>query len=195
MTLASDGYTLIEHYINWMGDLHAMTNKNVAIDIDLAPYTGGFQAVTPTYAVSGAAKGTVTLLSNGHTVHFTPATDYTGMASFSFTVTGSDNSTFTHPIAIAVVPSSVVTNVDEDISLAQAHNPYPNPASHTLYLPISEVSGYEIHDALGRLVGKNNQLRGESIQQIDISALNDGIFTLSVSLPNQNKVYRFVKRH
>ena len=48
--------------------------------------------------------GSVQLLADKHTAQFTPAAGFVGLASFDFTVTGSDATTFTAHIAVAVQP-------------------------------------------------------------------------------------------
>jgi len=108
MTVGSDGYTNIERYINWMGELHAQVNENSYVDIDLATYTAGFAKVSPTFVTKNAKNGTAIVQSNGHSVRFTPTANYYGMASFSFTVTGNDNTAYTTTVYLAVVPSNIV---------------------------------------------------------------------------------------
>lgn len=88
-----DGYTNIEHYINWLAGPHARVIGGSYIDVGLAQYTGGY-ATTATYTVSGATHGTVTLLSDGKTARFTPTTGYAGLAEFSFTVNDGRSATF-----------------------------------------------------------------------------------------------------
>ena len=99
---ASDGYTLIEHYLNWLAEPHAQTTAGTAVDIDLAEIASGFSAVTPAFSVK-ASCGSVQLL-NGHTAHFSPETGFHGLSSFDFTVTGSDKTTYTTTVAVAVQP-------------------------------------------------------------------------------------------
>ncbi len=64
-------------------------NEDLFLDVDLAAYA--LDAETPLaalrFAVFGASNGTVTLLPDGHTARFMPATNYSGPATFSFTVT------------------------------------------------------------------------------------------------------------
>jgi hypothetical protein len=80
-----DGYTNIEHYINWLGGPHARVISGSYVDVALAQYTVGY-ATTATYTVSGATHGTVSLLADGKTARFTPAAGFTGLAEFSFTI-------------------------------------------------------------------------------------------------------------
>ena len=101
---AADGYTLIEHYLNWLAEPRASSTSNTAVDIDLSSYALGFSAAAPVFTVKMPGCGTVELLADRHTAHFTPATSFVGVASFDFTVTGSDNSSFASHIAVAVHP-------------------------------------------------------------------------------------------
>src|SRR6185312_4815805 len=61
MTKASDGYVLVEHYINWLAEPHASTTAGTAVSVDLSAYAAGFSGVSPTYTVSGAQNGAVAL--------------------------------------------------------------------------------------------------------------------------------------
>jgi hypothetical protein len=95
MTKAADGYTLLEHYVNWLAAPHGTSTAGTAVDIDLAAYAAGFASVTPTYSVAGAQNGTVTLQPDNHTARFLPTAGFHGLASFSFTVKGSDSTAYT----------------------------------------------------------------------------------------------------
>jgi hypothetical protein len=100
---ASDGATLIEHYLNWLAEPRAQTSTGSAVDIDLASIVPGFSDVAPVFSVK-AACGAVTLAADGHTAHFTPGAGFVGVSSFDFTVTGSDKSTYSASVAVAVQP-------------------------------------------------------------------------------------------
>jgi len=104
MQKAPDGYALIERYLNWLAKPHAQTTGSAAVDVDLAAYALGFSRVSPVFTVSRAGCGTVTLNADGHTARFTPAAATVGLASFDFTVTGSDGSAYTGRVAVAVAP-------------------------------------------------------------------------------------------
>src|SRR6185312_1317305 len=104
MTKASDGYVLVEHYINWLAEPHASTTAGTAVSVDLSAYAAGFSGVSPTYTVSGEQNGAVALASDKHTAQLTPAAGFHGLASFSFTVTGSDGSAHTASVVVLVSP-------------------------------------------------------------------------------------------
>ena len=74
--------------------------RNTFADVDLAilvhdPQMPSTQCL---YSVSSASNGTVTLLADGHTARFTPATNYVGAAGYTYTITdnGEDPHTFLH---------------------------------------------------------------------------------------------------
>ncbi|WP_448701387.1 T9SS type A sorting domain-containing protein [Mucilaginibacter sp. AW1-3] len=101
-TLASDGYTRLEHYINWLADPHAVTSTDISVDVDLYQYTGGFDSASPVYAVSSPTNGTAQLLPDGHTVRFTPTFNFSGMGSFGFSVTTADG-VYSNTVAVLTV--------------------------------------------------------------------------------------------
>ena len=102
MQKASDGYPLIEHYLDWLAEPHATTTGGNGVDVDLAGYALGFADVAPVFSVSMPGCGAVQLLADKPTAHFTPTSGFVGLASFDFSVTGSDGSTFTAYVAVAV---------------------------------------------------------------------------------------------
>ena len=111
--VAADGYTLLEHYINWMAGPHAFVQTN-ATDINLWPYTLGFTNGA-TYSFANIVHGTVTL-TNSHFAHFVPSPGYTGLASFDFAVSNPDGSTMTNTmgllISISYIPKNLVWRGD-----------------------------------------------------------------------------------
>jgi len=104
MTKASDGYTLIERYVNWLAEPHALTTAGTAVNVDLAAYATGFSTVSPVYTTSGAQNGSVALQSDGHTARFTPAAGCRGLSSFTFAVKGSDGTSYGDDVVILVAP-------------------------------------------------------------------------------------------
>ena len=110
MTIGADGYANIEHYLNWLADPHALTGTNAPVDVDLWPYTGGFTNASPIYLVNNASNGVVTLTS-GHLAHFVPTANFTGLASFQFTVAASDSSHYTNVVNVLVTPLTTPQNL------------------------------------------------------------------------------------
>ncbi|MBP5247453.1 MAG: carbohydrate-binding protein [Fibrobacter sp.] len=108
MTLASDGYAYIEKYINWLGAMHMSVPQNGSSTFDLRTITKGFQSVSPAYTVSSAENGSVTLASDGYSAVFTPTPNFTGLASFKYTVKGSDGTEYTGRVEVLVEESDYV---------------------------------------------------------------------------------------
>jgi len=104
MTIGSDGYALIEGYLNWLGTLHARAQNNAGVDVDLVAFTQGFQSVSPTYTVANALKGTVSV--SGHVARFTPTAGVTGLGSFDFTVKGGDGTSWTGTVSVLLEPGT-----------------------------------------------------------------------------------------
>jgi autotransporter-associated beta strand protein len=102
LTNTADGYTLLEHYINFLAVPHAVTQTNTAADIDLTQYTAGF-AASATYTVSGGSNGVVTL-TGGSTAHFAPTAGFAGLGSFNFTV--NDGVAQTNAVSVLVTPAA-----------------------------------------------------------------------------------------
>jgi len=189
MTVAADGYTLIEHYFNWLAGIHVVSNINSSVDINLNNFTGGFSSVSPVFEISGNVNGTAVLTGN-NTVHFTPAASFSGLGSFKFTVKGSDNTSYTDSVAV-LITNNVASGINE---IKNTVSIYPNPASHVLTLQNAEAGTYEIYDISGRLALKGQTMQTGSNQQIDISKLNDGAFTLKVSNNHLNSAFNFIKK-
>ncbi len=104
MTMAADGYVLVEHYINWLAGPHAQTAAGAPASVDLSSCAAGFSAVSPSYAVSNAQSGTVTLAADKHTAQFQPTAGFHGMGAFTFTVSGSDGTTYSGQVSVLVTP-------------------------------------------------------------------------------------------
>lgn len=102
MQKAPDGYALIERYLDWLAEPHAQTSAGKSVDIDLAALALGFSDAAPTFELAQPGCGKVELLADLHSARFTPGA--TGVASFDFTVHGSDKTSFTVRVAVLVEP-------------------------------------------------------------------------------------------
>ena len=105
MTKESDGYVRIEKYINWLGAMHASVADGT-LDFDLRTITRGFKDVAPTYSVSAAENGTVELAGDGYTARFAPRANFSGLASFKYTVKGNDDTEYTGRVEVLVEKSA-----------------------------------------------------------------------------------------
>jgi hypothetical protein len=186
MQISANGYALIENYINWLADLHARTSINTSLDIDLSAYTGGFSSVSPVFSISGSINGNAILMADGYTVRFTPTTDFIGIASFKFTVTGSDNTSYSDSIKIVTSGSKTPTAISE---LKTQIDIYPNPASERLVLSNPISCYYEVYDVSGKIALKGQSKQSGTNQQIDISKLSNGVFILKI----KGATYKFIK--
>lgn len=110
MTIASDGYANIEHYLNWLAAPNALTVTDAPVNVDLWQFTAGFTNASPVYTVSNPTNGAV-VLNNGHIANFTPATGFMGLGSFNFSVVDSDGSGITDTVAVCVSPIVVTQAV------------------------------------------------------------------------------------
>ncbi|MBN2037375.1 MAG: hypothetical protein JW768_11580 [Chitinispirillaceae bacterium] len=175
MQIGASGYANIERYINWLGDLHGRTSSATAVDIDLLQYAGGFSGVNPALSVSNAVGGAVSLGSDGHTARFTPASGFSGLAGFAFTVSGTDNTSYSDTVSVLVVPSGTGVALDARVQPGQWKPVMMfNPANASITL--INASGYEIADVAGRIVKKGPMLDPSSLRRIDVSRLPDGVY-------------------
>ncbi len=67
----------------------ATTSPNQSVDVDLWSLVSDLETANSGlgFAVTGAANGTAVLQPDGHTVRFTPTSNYSGPATFTYTVT------------------------------------------------------------------------------------------------------------
>lgn len=91
------GYTAIEGYLNFMADPHAFVAPSASVTIDLAPLAAGFQS--PTFQVSGASKGTVSV--SGATATYR-AGGSAGIDFFDVAIRDSQGSTWTRRFGVAI---------------------------------------------------------------------------------------------
>lgn len=91
------GYTAIEGYINFMADPHVYVAPSGSVTIDLAAeLAAGF--VDPTFEVTGASLGTVTVSGTEATYEAGEA----GIERLEIAVTDSEGSTWTRPFGVAI---------------------------------------------------------------------------------------------
>ena len=133
-TKESDGYLRIEKYINWLGAMHTRVLQNSEVKFDLKKITKGFQDAAPTYQVSDAKSGTVTL-ENGSVAKFKPAANFTGLASFKYNVKGNDGSDYTGRIEVLVEPSNI-TPVSSSSTAKSSSSAAPTSSSSNVQASI-----------------------------------------------------------
>lgn len=80
--LNADGYTDLEHYLNWLADPHAMGGVNQTVSVNLLALTGGDPNLA--FTVGNGTNGSVALAGDGFTAQFVPETNFIGLAAFTF---------------------------------------------------------------------------------------------------------------
>ncbi|MBK8094503.1 MAG: cadherin-like domain-containing protein [Verrucomicrobiaceae bacterium] len=100
-----DGYNRLEDYLAWIAAPHVECIASGKVDVDLTRLTTGYPAA-PIFTVAAASTGTIQLLPDGHTARFTPPANFTGPATYNFTVTDSAGDSMTQTIRIAVLATN-----------------------------------------------------------------------------------------
>ena len=172
MTKESDGYVRIEKYMNWLGASHMRISDEASRDFDLHTITRGFLPVSPTYSIVSAEKGTASIMSDGHTVRFTPIATYKGLASFKYTVKGNDGTEYTGRVEVLVekddadvlppdTSSADTSAVDVNDSIPQSVFPLVIAAEANfdlnqgiLFASRAGFATVSVYDLSGRLVAK-----------------------------------------
>lgn len=95
------GYTMLEGYLNWLADGHAVCDHNGSVDVDLRKLNGGLTFLK--YTVVSGNNGTVTLQSDGYTARFTAIPNYSGLADFTYSATDPANGFKFGPISVGVL--------------------------------------------------------------------------------------------
>ena len=127
------------------GSASAVVNHTVNFNLkSLVTSTAG-PFVPLTYTVSSPVNGTVSLLSDGVTAQFTPNSNYTGAASFAYSVTDGTNATassvalnFGSKLAASVILGSLAQTYDGNAKPASYST---NPAALTVNLTYDDGSG------------------------------------------------------
>ena len=97
----STGYTMLENYLNWLADGHAVVDRNGSVDVDLQALNGGLNSLS--FTVASGSNGSVSLLGDGHTARFTPAAGHVGLANFSYSVSDSATGFGFGPVRVGVL--------------------------------------------------------------------------------------------
>lgn len=97
---SSGGYTRLEEYLHFLAIPHGRLRQGETVRIDLSKFTMGF-GKAPRYVISHLSTGKATVDANGHAL-FTAPENHTGRASFDFTVTDAEGSTWTQTCAFVI---------------------------------------------------------------------------------------------
>jgi hypothetical protein len=99
-TRMQDGYTALEHYLNWMAETHMRLNGSTPVTIDLVQYSAGFDPATSIFSITDTVGGTASLQADGHSIRFIPTARFVGLGSLSFRVTARDGTKLSRKIGI-----------------------------------------------------------------------------------------------
>ena len=137
----SIGYTMLEVYLNWLGDGHAICDRNGSVDVNLRNQTGGLTFLN--YTVASGSNGTVELLNDGYTVRFTAASDYSGLANFTYSVSDPTYGFKFGPVSVGVLITGTGTG-----SQTPEPTPTPTPTSECVLGDVDKDGSIDIIDAL-----------------------------------------------
>ena len=110
------GYSDLEEYLGWLAGPHALTVTNTPVGVDLYQLSGNSGLLS--FSVTNAVNGTVYLTNvlgsvtntgpfSNSIAFFTPATNFSGYASFDYFVTNNDTHAYFGPVTVSVVVSAV----------------------------------------------------------------------------------------
>lgn len=139
----ADGYTDLEHYLNWLLEPRAVGAANGFVDVNLRNFTQGM-ANNASYTVSNPTNGTVTLLGDGRTARFTPTPNYFGRAGFTFVATDNlagGGLTNTVSVLVTPVPQPRFTAIQMEDGLVVLSGSGGSPFALYHLLSASSLSG------------------------------------------------------
>lgn len=113
------GYTLLEDYLNWLANPHAVTPNSQAVDIDLRPLAAGF--TSPTFSLADGTLGAAVLQPDRRVARFTPTAGASGLGGFSVTIMDSDGTSVTRQVGVCVAaqtPAFEATNTAQLANLS-----------------------------------------------------------------------------
>lgn len=148
------------------------------------------------YAVVNDGANTVNLLLDGG-------------AQYNINLNGALYTTSDNTITLPLTEGNNLLTVSTDklcqgtirriINISGKINPYPVPFQNTLNLnlgntPVSNVT-VEIHNATdGKLVYSKQYSNQSGVIQLDVSALNNGVYALHLSMDNAEKIFKIIKK-
>jgi hypothetical protein len=96
------GYTRLEEYLHFLAIPHGVVAKGTAVRVDLRKFTSGFTE-SPAFKIADVVGGSVRQSGEGGClVTFHPRRDFTGRATFDFTVTDREGSSWKQTCAFLV---------------------------------------------------------------------------------------------
>ena len=97
-TTGPNGYTRLEDYLNWLSDPHALCDRNGSMEVNLRACAGSSSNLV--FSVASGTNGMVALLADGFTARFTAATNFSGVASFTFYASANGTTFGPSPVGI-----------------------------------------------------------------------------------------------
>ncbi|KAI5925475.1 pectate lyase [Camillea tinctor] len=94
-----DGYTPLEGYINFMAEPHVFVSLRGTVEVNLSTLAAGF--TSPSFAVSGATKGSVTVGGEGAVAIYT-AGEAAGVDYFAVAIEDSEGSSWERIVGVAI---------------------------------------------------------------------------------------------
>lgn len=182
-----DGYTNLDHYLQWMSQPHYESPTGNKININIQKLSRGFTSGV-SYSLSNVANGSTVLSSN--TVEFTPIA--AGLGSFNFTVTDAEGGTMTRKVNIVSGYSTLgIDEVTKETKDGLKVWPVPNNGYFSVLLENDiEKADLKIYDILGKEIMKRT-INGQTQENIHLQS--KGVFIVKVSNPNTKKVLHIKK--
>ncbi|WP_114779004.1 T9SS type A sorting domain-containing protein [Botryobacter ruber] len=190
-----DGYTQLDNYLGWMAAPHFATTQGQQLVVDLQKLSRGFTD-QPTYTVSGAENGTVTVEPNSSVALFTSANP--GLASFRFTVTDASGSSMTRTVGIYAAGNPL--GLEEELRPFQVQC-YPNPASGNelavaVFMEKAAPASITVTNVLGSqvLLKECRFAAAENKITLDVSGLSTGLYFVTVTTPDKQLTVKVLKK-
>lgn len=191
-----DGYTNLEEYLNYMATPHTEIKVDETIEIDLAPYTRGFEK-SPVYTVAQVSNLTATI--QNARLKVTPVKGFGGIQYLDVLVKDADGAAMTRSFAIKVGDKSTATGIHAPSEAQNAISVYPNPTVDYLYVSaqaIGEESGLiEVFTAYGKqLLTEVIQTSAHEACRVDVTSLPAGVYLLRVRIGEKSSITKFIKK-
>ncbi|KQB37492.1 T9SS type A sorting domain-containing protein [Flavobacterium aquidurense] len=182
-----DGYTNLDHYLQWMSQPHYESQGGNKININIQKLSRGFTSGV-SYSISNVVNGNTVLSSNS--VEFTPTAS--GLCSFNFTVTDAEGGTMTRKVNILSGSATLgIKEMNKENTDSFKVWPVPNNGSFSVLLENDiEKADLKIYDILGKEVLKRT-INAKTQENIHLQS--KGVFILKVSDPG-NKKELYVKK-
>lgn len=188
-----DGFTNLEEYLHWMATPHFETGINQKIEIDLAPFTKGFEK-SPVYTVSSISNATAEI--KGTTLSVTPDSDFQGLIYADFTVSDEDNSSMVRTVGLKVGSraTDIQTATNEELEVSV----YPNPIRGNIYIHVANLKEDKYQISVSNIYGKTVLLKdivssGKETCSIDSSSLLPGIYFVTIKTAGGQKTIKVIK--